>query len=497
VESDGLLKFIKRGGQETATISDQDVIPNNKDGNVRDLVETIRKHELDLPQQVNVSYINRAAFYDPGTQLSQRQTVHAVNKVGMNLPVVMTDQQGKTIADVTLYNAWNERNNYKFNVGTKYSTIEPTDIILVNQNGVPTSMRVLSSRIERNGLTEITAASEDVSTYDFYTPPGETPPVVEQGTVTPGTRLELIDIPPLPNDVDPVGILRVAVAALGGNWNGAVVYRSDDGGETGGNNFNLLTSLISQATLGGALTILPAGSVNVFDIVNTVDVLLSNGTLSSTTEQGALNGANAALLGNEIIQFQTATLIGTNRYRLSNLLRGRAGTEHEVGTHALAERFLLLSSSVARIALQNNLIGLTRWYKAVSVGSTLAATPEQVFTYTGKTLKPFSPVMIRGTRNLPATNDWTVTWVRRTRVGGEWRDGVDVPLSEESERYEVEIMQGVTVKRTITGITSPSIVYTAAQQVTDFGAVQTSISIKIYQMSAIVGRGTAGIATLS
>ncbi|MBY0354408.1 MAG: hypothetical protein K2Q12_01610, partial [Rickettsiales bacterium] len=131
-----------------------------------------------------------------------------------------------------------------------------------------------------------------------------------------------------------------------------------------------------------------------------------------------------------------------------------------------------------------------------SVGDTLAVTPEQVFTYTGKTLKPFSPVKITGTRNLPATNDWTITWVRRTRVGGEWRDGVDVPLSEESERYEVEIMQGVTVKRTITGITSPSIVYTAAQQVTDFGAVQSTLSVKIYQMSAVVGRGTPGIAMM-
>lgn len=497
VESDGLLKFIKRGGQETATISDQDIIPNSKDGNVRDLVETIRKHELDLPQQVNVTYINRAAFFDPGTQLSQRQTVNAVNKVGLNLPVVMTDQQGKTIADVTLYNAWNERNNYKFNVGARYSTIEPTDIIIVSQNAVPTSMRVLSTRIERNGLTEVTAASEDVSTYDFYTPPGETPPVVEQGTVIPGTRLELIDIPPLPNDIDPVGIMRVAVTALGENWNGAVVYRSDDGGEAGGNNFNLLTSLVSQATLGGALTVLPAGPTHVFDVAGTVEVLLSSGTLSSTTELGVLNGANAALLGNEIIQFQTATLIGANRYRLSMLLRGRAGTEHEVGTHTLAERFVLLSSSVARIALQNNLIGLARWYKGVSVGDTLAVTPEQVFTYTGKTLKPFSPVMITGTRNLPAANDWTITWVRRTRVGGEWRDGVDVPLSEESERYEVEIMQGVTVKRTFTGITSPSVMYTAAQQVTDFGAVQSTLSVKIYQMSAVVGRGTPGIAMLT
>jgi hypothetical protein len=38
-----------------------------------------------------------------------------------------------------------------------------------------------------------------------------------------------------------------------------------------------------------------------------------------------LNGANACLIGNEVIQFQTATLIGDNQYRLSGLLRGQAG----------------------------------------------------------------------------------------------------------------------------------------------------------------------------
>lgn len=57
-------------------------------------------------------------------------------------------------------------------------------------------------------------------------------------------------------------------------------------------------------------------------------------------------------------------------------------------------------------------------------------------------------------------------------------------------------MQGVTVKRTITGLTTPTALYTAAQQVTDFGATQSSILVNVYQISAAVGRGYAGIATL-
>jgi hypothetical protein len=74
---------------------------------------------------------------------------------------------------------------------------------------------------------------------------------------------------------------------------------------------------------------------------------------------------------------------------------------------------------------------------------------------------------------------------------------VDVPLSEQSELYHVQIMNGLTVVRTVEGITTPSLVYTAAQQVADFGAVQSSFVVKVYQISAIIGRGVSGQATIS
>jgi hypothetical protein len=51
--------------------------------------------------------------------------------------------------------------------------------------------------------------------------------------------------------------------------------------------------------------------------------------------------------------------------------------------------------------------------------------------------------------------------VRRTRMGGDSWDAVEVPLAEEAERYEVDILDGTTVKRTLATI-SPSATYTAA-----------------------------------
>ncbi len=64
-------------------------------------------------------------------------------------------------------------------------------------------------------------------------------------------------------------------------------------------------------------------------------------------------------------------------------------------------------------------------------------------------------------------NDWTLTWIRRTRTGGEWRDTVDTSLGEASEAYALDLYANgtyPTVKRTIAA-GSPSCVYTSADQI--------------------------------
>jgi hypothetical protein len=54
------------------------------------------------------------------------------------------------------------------------------------------------------------------------------------------------------------------------------------------------------------------------------------------------------------------------------------------------------------------------------------------------------------------------------------------------------IREDGAAKRTITSLKSPVAVYSAAEQIEDFGALQTSISVGVFQLSALVGRGRAG-----
>lgn len=70
-----------------------------------------------------------------------------------------------------------------------------------------------------------------------------------------------------------------------------------------------------------------------------------------------------------------------------------------------------------------------------------------------------------------------------------------MPLGEAEERYEIDFLDGLSVKRTL-AVTSPAAIYTAAQQIADFGASQAAVSVRVHQMSAVVGRGSPAIALL-
>ena len=50
-------------------------------------------------------------------------------------------------------------------------------------------------------------------------------------------------------------------------------------------------------------------------------------------------------------------------------------------------------------------------------------------------------------------------------------------------------MNGSTVLRTLAA-SAPAAIYTAAQQVADFGSAQASVTVSVVQLSTAIGRGT-------
>lgn len=159
---------------------------------------------------------------------------------------------------------------------------------------------------------------------------------------------------------------------------------------------------------------------------------------------------------------------------------------------------LLDSNSIAFILANTSAISLEKLYRGVTAGDLIDSADDTSFTYKGVNLECLSPIYLNGSRS--AANDWSLTWVRRSRIDVEWRDNVDVSLGETAEQYIVEFYttSGYTVlKHTSATLTTPSYTYSSASQIADFGSVQTILYCRIYQLSSVVGRGYPLQATLS
>jgi hypothetical protein len=193
----------------------------------------------------------------------------------------------------------------------------------------------------------------------------------------------------------------------------------------------------------------------------------------------------------EIIHFQDVTATDAGTYVLSTLLRGRRGTDV---LHDSGEMFVMLDNSAAthRRLLPLDRIGKTLHLAAVARGGDAGNSKPEVIQLAGNDLKPYAPVHLVASGSFGA--DMTLSWVRRTRVGGELKDGFGtVLLAEDAEEYELEILgPDDEVRREVTGLTSPTFTYRTVMQALDFPEGYPASAFVVYQISAQVGRGFAG-----
>lgn len=175
-----------------------------------------------------------------------------------------------------------------------------------------------------------------------------------------------------------------------------------------------------------------------------------------------LRGANMCLVGRELIQFGSVSALGSGLFRLRRLLRGRRGTDHAMADHAEGEPFLLLDAE--RLAAVPQPGGHSHVI-AVGIGDATPASAERDIG--GEALIPLSPVHLRVEAD--GSGGRAVRWIRRSRSGWGWSDGVDAPLGEEAERYRVEVMMGETVVRSVE-VVEPRWTYDAAMAAADGAA---------------------------
>ncbi len=490
IESDGQLKAVRRGQSaaieiecgEASALSDADA----KDAIVP-VVSTTRIQELDLPVELTVDVLDASRDYEIGSQRARRLSAKGGPRAAkLSLPLICTASETKQIAERTLYRLWSERTYYRLFLSRRWMALDPSDVVEIDDHKIR-----ITQITWKNGVMQIDGvdAGADDLFSDAMAEGGESYLSSELGVVA--SVLHLMDLPLLRNEDNDAGVY----VAVGGNdgWGGATLWRSPDGV-----NFTEKSSFMQPAISGTAASTLPPSSPYYKDSAGTVQVQLYQGILSSCTETQMLNGANISLLGGEIVQFQSATLLGPGLYELGSLLRGRQGTQEECGTHRTGEAFVLLSESTlqflpALLSQRNQSFS----FRAVSLGGSIATAQNLSLTYGMKSLQPLAPVHLKASRSGGAGTEMTISWVRRARMNGSWVDYIDVPLDETQELYDLEIMDGENVIRLFENVDVTSQVYTAAQQLADWpSGVSSQFTVNIYQISDLYGRGQKATATL-
>jgi hypothetical protein len=224
--------------------------------------------------------------------------------------------------------------------------------------------------------------------------------------------------------------LFAAATASGAGWKGAALYVDRGDGQL----VPLGSTGRTRAIIGSAATTLPNAAAVIVDrqSVLTVQLLASDMMLIDASARQLANGANRALVGEEMIQFGRAASLGAGLWRLDLLLRGRGGTEAAISGHDLGERFSLLDGTA--VPLDAGLVGTAPAARIAALGLADTAPVTSAIAARGITLRPLCPVHPRIT---PGPSGKLFAWARRARGAWAWPDGVDAPLHEQAETYEV------------------------------------------------------------
>lgn len=485
------LQFVRRGGSYGTVIEAGDLDARGSAESPGVEVTVSREMNQQLPRRITVRHTDIDNEYGVGEQYAERLNTDSVNENTHDLAIVMTSGECAAVADILLYMNWMERSDISFSLPATYSQIEPADVVLLPIAGSWASVRVVSCNYTTDERIEIAGKYANPAAY-VSTVVGSAPVVTGQTTINLAGRSSyvLLDVPMMhTTQADPSFL-----ASMYGNdtWEGGVLLRSDDSGTTW---FDLQAFGQPGGTVATASTAIGVVDSRTWDAASVLSVTTLHGDLYSATAEAVLNGANHFAYGAdgrwEIVGVQNCVLVSANTYTLTNMLRGRYGTEWAMSTHQVGDKLVLLGAEdVTAIGMSAATIGASRIYRGVTLDQDISTDVDFPFTYQGVNLKPLSPVHLTGARAV-GSYDWVFTWVRRSRTDPEWRDNVDVSLGETSEAYELVVYSDssfTVVKRTITAATATA-TYSEVSQIADFGIAQTNTYVRLYQMSSVVGRG--------
>jgi hypothetical protein len=484
VASGGALRFVDRRGKSVREIDESDLVA----GKTASLVTLTRAQESELPQEIALSFSDSENDFQMARVLSRRLEGRSARQSEAQAAVMTHRAHAQTLAESWLQDLWIGRETAEFALRPGLIALQPGDLVRLGAAGGGRLFQI--QRITDGEARHVSARAADASVYDAAAPLLGRANVVSPKMVGPA-RVEILDLA-IARDEEALSY----VAAFADPWPGplAIWKMAFHGG------YEQIAIIDKRATIGETLDALPAGPVGRFDNGSSVTVRIGGGQLASVGDLAALGGRSALAIGVdgdwEIFAFAQAELVGDRTYRLSRLIRGIGGEEHLARREApIGSTVVLLDDAITPLARKVSEIGAPMTYR---IGPADRDYAEPIFVQptvaaTNKGLRPYAPTKARA-RRTPA--GVVIDFMRRGRLDSDAWEALDIPLGEASESYEADISLPMSGKRTLAAATT-SLLYPAAEELADFGAPQSKLTLAICQLSAAVGRGFPLTTTLA
>jgi len=496
VESEGLIRFQPRDRRPAVTLTLDDLVASSDADS--EILELVRAQETELPQALKWQLVRSDEEYDAMSVEARRTTGAALRVTSETFAIATPAGDTERRCRRALLEEWVGRETASFRLPPSRLAFDPGDVVRLDHDGRLTALRLTS--VADAGPRAVEAMRTDASAYGLA-PGSDRSPRVSRPVVYGPPAVAILDLPQL-RESTPAHQPLAAVHAV--PWPGRIAAWTSPG-EDG---FTLATTLGRPARMGRLVAPLHAGPVSRFDLGNVAIVDLAYGMLASVTDLALFAGANALAVEAspgvwEVLQGGIAELIAPGRYRLSRLLRGQRGTEGALGTPTPAgARVVVLDEALAPLPIPEAGLGLEANWRFGPASKPVAdrSYRQLGFTSEGVGLRPFSVVHVRQPwRTSREPGDLLIAWTRRSRslAADNWTTA-EAPLAEEREAYEVEVLDGGTVVRMLATSTT-SVTYTADAQLADLGALLgpgDTLPIRIFQLSALVGRGAPASVTL-
>lgn len=495
------IRFLVRGSSAGTAIDSSEFV---KDGEIR--WQAPQTQDVQLPMRLTFTYadgskdhkINSSVFQRPGSVTDSNQD----QKIDMST-YVSTPVESQPLVDRFGRRKWFEHEQIEFSLTLRHAALEPGDVRSIVLDGEPRIGRLID--LTRSGLMLKTKwVRDDPRVHDTNAAVGPSLDGRDDDElyISGPTKAYVLDIPLLTDSENTTNVLLhygSGPYSLLHDWPGATIFQLDSVENEYGAWEDVESS--QRGNWGYAAEALPGANPWIWDERNSLNIY-HKGTLVSRTkaEIDAEPSLNLAYLGGEagdgeLLNFADATLEVDGSWTISTLKRGRRGTEWAVDDHATGDLFVVANTLLTDM-LGIDEIGGELTFKGQSFGRTLDGAPAFTVPIEARNLKPYAPAHFTAVKDV-STGDWNFTWVRRTRVGGNWRGGSTIPLGETSENYKLNIYDGGTAVRTITS-TIESATWTSAQQTTDFGGAQSSVVAGVLQVAdavdgfeVIIERGAA------